>query len=239
MEDAQQSIKDVWRRTTGQSVQDPTTQYILESVAVELETSGVPTSLESCRQRFEELVCTADGVEAEDGRDFCEALFSALQENEKGEDDEDGLLPGECEICERHMPLTRHHLIPRTMHPRLRKRGYDRALLSQTSKICRVCHTAVHRFYTEKQLAMEFNTIEKLMQVPNFGLNTVDFVLFRAKILPDMQSGPTHYQCALHASSSNGPVPPYTSAVSAFMSRIIWKSRKWETLTSGMCMSIA
>lgn len=158
-------IRSVWRRCIGQAEDHPMTQYIVESVAIDLASNGIPDSLDSCLNRFEETVSSSDAVDPDDSREFCEALLLALQQFTAEDIDEESLQPGECEMCERFMPLTKHHLIPRMMHNRMRKHGYDRALLNQTADICRPCHNAVHRCYTEKELAMEFNTIEKLMQV--------------------------------------------------------------------------
>ena len=45
---------------------------------------------------------------------------SATKEANDG-DEEVG--PGECAMCEREMPMTRHHLIPKTTHPYWIKRG--------------------------------------------------------------------------------------------------------------------
>lgn len=157
------TIRSVWRRTVGQSETDPVTQYIFESVAIDLSTSGLPESLDATLDRFEETVSSSQAVDADDSREFCKALFAALQEDTA--EDEDGLLPGECEMCERYMPLTRHHLRPRMMHARLKKQGFTQEILSQTANLCALCHRAVHRTFTEKELAMEHNTIEKLMQV--------------------------------------------------------------------------
>eukprot|EP00581_Thalassiosira_minuscula_P016622 CAMPEP_0183723048 /NCGR_PEP_ID=MMETSP0737-20130205/14785_1 /TAXON_ID=385413 /ORGANISM="Thalassiosira miniscula, Strain CCMP1093" /LENGTH=292 /DNA_ID=CAMNT_0025953299 /DNA_START=403 /DNA_END=1281 /DNA_ORIENTATION=+ len=144
--------------------------------------------------------------------------------DEYGEiDDDDGdfIGEGECELCERSIKLTRHHLIPKSTWPRMKKRLWDaasvieslhsvsanetpdqkveemkhvlecklgtsdlsylptnfthdtvRAHLSQVCLLCRMCHSAVHRVHTEWELAMEYNTMERLLEceeVMKFG----------------------------------------------------------------------
>lgn len=71
---------------------------------------------------------------------------------------------GCCVLCEREMRLTRHHTIPREMHERVAKRlGVAKEILNQTIPVCRMCHNAIHRFYTNKELALEFYTLDLLL----------------------------------------------------------------------------
>lgn len=74
---------------------------------------------------------------------------------------------GTCPLCQREMALTFHHLIPRAMHRRnYFRKHYSRTELAQGVDMCRPCHSAVHRFFTEMQLAKELNTLEKLLSQP-------------------------------------------------------------------------
>ena len=133
------------------------------------------------------------------------------------DDDDDGTFIGEgdCELCEREILLTRHHLIPRSTWPRLEprllnafaavlehndkaeaitgdglkhlladyrritttssstqltdraaQRHMARQMLQRVCLICRQCHTAVHRTHDNMTLAVEYNTIDKLIQEP-------------------------------------------------------------------------
>lgn len=78
--------------------------------------------------------------------------------------DEDLIEDGCCLICEREMKLTRHHLIPRELHNQvMKKKGYTKEFLNTTISICRMCHSTVHRFYTNRELADTFNTLDALM----------------------------------------------------------------------------
>lgn len=80
---------------------------------------------------------------------------------EEEEEEEDGC----CKICERNMRLTRHHLIPRETHKRYLKQGkYTKEQLNQTAAICRMCHSAIHRFFTNVELGEHYNTVELLLE---------------------------------------------------------------------------
>ncbi|WP_165670749.1 hypothetical protein [Metapseudomonas otitidis] len=73
--------------------------------------------------------------------------------------------PDACELCRRATLLTRHHLIPRALHdkPYVRKR-FDRSeRITATLWVCRPCHNQIHRLFTEKELALTYNTREALM----------------------------------------------------------------------------
>jgi hypothetical protein len=78
--------------------------------------------------------------------------------------DEQDVDAAACELCDRHAPLTRHHLIPRTTHAKFIKLGYAKQfLLHHVIEICRPCHSSVHRFADESTLAMDFNSLAKLL----------------------------------------------------------------------------
>lgn len=120
-------------------------------------------------------------------------------------DEEDGKIigEGECELCERFIRLTRHHLIPRSTWPRIQPRLQNaaialhkgdvercnvilqdglqhvapalassskdlrstmRTLLHRTCNICRPCHSMVHKTHDNLALALEYNTVERLLE---------------------------------------------------------------------------
>jgi hypothetical protein len=75
--------------------------------------------------------------------------------------------PYECELCERVIQTTRHHVYPRETHEWLQKRDPDRYTdreLGTTINLCRMCHSAIHRFYTNRQLAEEYYSLELLLE---------------------------------------------------------------------------
>ena len=91
-------------------------------------------------------------------------LQQALQASHQSDED-DLLPPGSCEMCERLMPLTVHHLYPREVQKKCLKRGLmtdaDRL---QKASICRQCHNTIHRLYENEHLALNLNSIDKLLQ---------------------------------------------------------------------------
>lgn len=71
----------------------------------------------------------------------------------------------ECEICERDVPLTYHHLIPREVHKKVIKRGWhNEDMLGSVAWLCRPCHSMVHRIATNEELARSFHTVELLVE---------------------------------------------------------------------------
>ena len=79
---------------------------------------------------------------------------------------------GQCEMCQRTLKLTRHHLIPRTTHSRLRTKDpehYTRELLNKVALVCRPCHSALHRAEDEMSLALNYSTVELLMEHPQIA----------------------------------------------------------------------
>ncbi|MGM0834207.1 hypothetical protein K1Y77_01710 [Halomonas qaidamensis] len=73
--------------------------------------------------------------------------------------------PAGCELCQRASPLTKHHLIPRTLHnkPRYQKRYSREERLTAIVWLCHPCHKHIHRLYSERELADRFASLEALM----------------------------------------------------------------------------
>jgi hypothetical protein len=76
--------------------------------------------------------------------------------------------PGVCNICERQSRLTRHHVYPREIHKQLLKKGYDSALLNNTVSICRMCHSTIHNFFSNEELARSYYTVDLLLEDEKF-----------------------------------------------------------------------
>lgn len=92
---------------------------------------------------------------------------------------EDGEILGEdcCLVCERVMRLTRHHLIPRQTHHSIQKKNKSKKeaaeiitkeQCNQTIAICRLCHSTIHRLFTNIELARTYNTLEALLSDERF-----------------------------------------------------------------------
>jgi len=93
--------------------------------------------------------------------------FFVEQPSSTGEGADDQLRkppkPSNCQLCDRKLALTFHHLIPRKVHSRTRfKKDYTKAELNRGVWLCRDCHRTVHRFHDELELAKDFNTLDKL-----------------------------------------------------------------------------
>ncbi|KAJ7058493.1 hypothetical protein C8F01DRAFT_1210737 [Mycena amicta] len=70
----------------------------------------------------------------------------------------------ECEICERRVPLTYHHLIPRSVHAKaIRRKWHPESRVNAVAWLCRPCHTAVHGVASNEELAQHYHTVELLL----------------------------------------------------------------------------
>ncbi|MDT0595075.1 hypothetical protein [Glaciecola petra] len=70
---------------------------------------------------------------------------------------------GTCPLCSREVDLTFHHLIPKKMHRRtFFKKHFTKKELAAGIDICRLCHTGLHKNYTEMQLAKHFFNVERI-----------------------------------------------------------------------------
>ena len=139
-------------------------------------------------------------VEADDKSEATEHMSMPNAYDDIDSDDDDGelLSEGECELCDRCIQLTKHHLIPRSTWPRIKTKllhaaianeegdclraqsilgdGLDhvlpqlstnkskiRQMLQMSCAICRPCHSAIHKAHDNMSLALEYNTVEKLL----------------------------------------------------------------------------
>lgn len=78
-------------------------------------------------------------------------------------------MSGVCELCGRSgLPLTKHHLIPKTRHSNKKnKQQFDRnEVKTRLAWICRPCHSHAHKILTEKEMEYGFNTIQALAAHP-------------------------------------------------------------------------
>ena len=71
-----------------------------------------------------------------------------------------------CELCNRDVELTDHHLIPRAVHSKgkfIRRYGKEE-MRTRILRLCKLCHKGVHDLYSEKELAENYNTKELLLE---------------------------------------------------------------------------
>ena len=75
-----------------------------------------------------------------------------------------------CQLCERELPLSFHHLIPRSTHKRRWVRqNHTVTDLQRGVWVCSPCHSAIHRFIEHNDLAQTYNTIEALLSHDDLG----------------------------------------------------------------------
>jgi ATP-dependent protease Clp ATPase subunit len=68
----------------------------------------------------------------------------------------------QCELCGREINcLTVHHLIPRQETKR------KKAVPGPTAMLCHACHKQIHSLFTNRQLASDLNSLEKLRDNPD------------------------------------------------------------------------
>lgn len=72
----------------------------------------------------------------------------------------------ECEICGRDwVPLSYHHLIPKSTHERvLKRKWHDEWMLNCGAWLCRACHSFVHQCESNEILAKDYYTVERLLE---------------------------------------------------------------------------
>jgi hypothetical protein len=90
--------------------------------------------------------------------------------NDSSESCADMDAPRDCQVCERRVTLTRHHLFPREMHKFCLKRGVATAeeLERRVLHCCRLCHNAIHRFFSNEELALRYHSLELLLEDDKF-----------------------------------------------------------------------
>lgn len=91
------------------------------------------------------------------------ADVNADERSAAAEAEDEPVQDGGCELCERQMALTRHHLIPRKVHKQGAWARMSKEQLNTCALICRPCHSAIHAFEDERSLALHFNTIPLLL----------------------------------------------------------------------------
>lgn len=97
---------------------------------------------------------------------WCERYEEKVVEDDKAEWDRE-TNSFECELCERQIQTTRHHVYPKETHDWLRKKNeshYSVMELRKTIALCRMCHSAIHRFYSNRDLAVDYCSLELLLE---------------------------------------------------------------------------
>ncbi len=75
-----------------------------------------------------------------------------------------------CALCERPLPTTFHHLVPRTLHKnKWFQKRYTRVEMAAGVPLCQPCHSAVHKFIDEKTLGREYASLVALQAHPELS----------------------------------------------------------------------
>ena len=84
----------------------------------------------------------------------------------------------QCEACQRELELTEHHLIPKSMHNKkwCRKMFTIKEMNGSVAMVCQDCHSAIHKFHSNKDLAKKYYSIEKLLTESEKFKNFVEWV---------------------------------------------------------------
>ena len=78
--------------------------------------------------------------------------------------------PDACVLCNRSLPLTFHHVIPKLIHKRRWVRQqHSSEQLQEGIWVCKPCHSAIHRFIDHAELARSFHTVEQLKSHEDLG----------------------------------------------------------------------
>jgi len=101
---------------------------------------------------------------------FLDDIWDEKYSNKNEDDDNDDMMninmksSNTCEICERYVKLTKHHVYPRETHKSCLKRGIPELSLSKTIQICKMCHSTIHRFFSNDELSKNYYSLELLLE---------------------------------------------------------------------------
>ena len=152
---------------TAATLRSPAGELLQEALLAEL-LDAPPRSADALRAAIADACGAAPGLLGDDGEaSLAEALWALLAAERAAAaaaaEAARAPEPGCCALCERRMPLTGHHLRPRSQHARLRAGGFSQAELSVVLMVCRQCHNAVHEHIDEEALARDFFTADLLL----------------------------------------------------------------------------
>ena len=145
-----------------------TEELLQEALLSELLETTPPFTSASIKIAVTNTIGVApDLLDEEEEASLAEGLWrlvsSEVAAAEKAAEAERAPAPGCCALCERRMPLTGHHLRPRSQHVRLRTCGFSIDELSKVIMVCRQCHNALHEQIDEVTLASTYYTAELLL----------------------------------------------------------------------------
>jgi len=143
-------------------VGDPVLAFLPEDQ--EWHPAVVDSILDSGRLK---LIFIEYGKPQEVAPDEVRVMEDVADEGEEGE--------GECEMCQRDLKLTFHHLIPKDKHPTFLGKRLPNGVEGEPTRwflnkygvmICRQCHNTVHSIASNEVLALQYNSLQKLLAHP-------------------------------------------------------------------------
>eukprot|EP01026_Neomeris_dumetosa_P015221 TRINITY_DN1576_c0_g1_i10.p3 TRINITY_DN1576_c0_g1~~TRINITY_DN1576_c0_g1_i10.p3 ORF type:complete len:202 (+),score=23.31 TRINITY_DN1576_c0_g1_i10:278-883(+) len=159
-------VMGAFERSIGGGFDGTQLSYICESITVDIEDNGIPKNATYVLDSYTDLFLTYGEVDNEELISFCTILLTELQriEEELLKQGEEEGCDGGCELCQRFTFLTRHHLIPRETHKHMKKKGLTLEELCKCILICRQCHSAIHHFISNKEMAQYYHTLDRLLE---------------------------------------------------------------------------
>lgn len=151
----------------------------ISSTVAEYTEDGCVCSKEDAISFLQDANIDLDEEDLEKVAGLIELLTGGGEETATTEEDDFVVDDGSCEMCERVMRRTFHHLIPKEVHHRyMKKQKLPQNLVGSKVQcttvglntygtlICRQCHSAIHRTESNDVLAEKYNTVDLLLSHP-------------------------------------------------------------------------
>lgn len=169
--------------SSGSAVSEDVVGFVAESVAATMEDGSIVSQAEAL-ELFQDSGLQGQGMDEDDLvaiAAWIECLTKGGPDDEPDGEEDEEIDDGSCEMCERFVKRTFHHLIPKEMHGRYLKKNRlpenleeampnaecTRSFLhSHGVKVCKTCHWAIHDAEPNDVLAEERNTLALLLEHP-------------------------------------------------------------------------
>lgn len=154
--------------------------YVTETVAGYVEDASVLDKHEALAL-FQDSGLSLDEDDLEELANTIEIITKRAageDDDENESDDECAVDDGTCEMCERFVNRSFHHLVPKETHNRYLSKGKLPANLEGIGEltrywlnthgimICRGCHGTIHRTERNEVLAEHYNTLDRVLEHP-------------------------------------------------------------------------
>mmetsp|Transcript_46009 Transcript_46009/g.59105 ORF Transcript_46009/g.59105 Transcript_46009/m.59105 type:complete len:201 (+) Transcript_46009:33-635(+) len=149
--------------------------FVSETVAGYVDEGSILEKIEAL-SLFQDSGLNLDDDDIEELSSMIELITKTAIEGEINEVDE--IDDGTCDLCERLVNRTFHHLVPKETHNRYLRKGKlptnleDQGectrhwLNSHGLMVCGPCHNAIHNAERNETLAEAYNTLERVLDHP-------------------------------------------------------------------------